>query len=278
MILNVKKIPRSELRKIKAVFFDIDDTFSGGNYDDPEFEARIGQEAFASLWKLHKAGIKLIPVTGRPAGWCDMIARMFPVDAIVGENGAFYMQLIEGGHGKPAIYKKRYLEKDSVRKSNAKKLDSLKKNIFKKFPNAKTPSDQKYREFDLAIDYCEDVKRWKDQDVQKLMNECKKYGAQVKLSSIHVNTWFGKYDKWTCVQKVMKEVLKLSPKSDLNKVAYLGDSPNDEPFFKVMPFTVGVANVSKFLMKMKSHPKYIATYNSGRGFAEFSKILLNSLK
>lgn len=278
MSQNIKKISRSELRQIKAVFFDIDDTFSGGNFDTPEFEARIGAEAYSSLWKLHNAGIKLIPVTGRPAGWCDLIARMFPVDAIVGENGAFYLQCIERGHQKSAKYIKKYLEPESIRNKNAKKLLQLKKIILKKFKNAKTPSDQSYREFDLAIDYCEDVKRWKESEVQKLMEVCAQSGAQVKLSSIHVNTWFGKYDKWTCVQKVMKEVLGLSIQKDLNKIVYLGDSPNDEPFFKVLPLTVGVANVSRFLSRMKSHPTYITNHNSGRGYAEFADVLLKAKK
>jgi hypothetical protein len=35
---------------------------------------------------------QVVPVTGRPAGWCEMIARMWPVLGVVGENGALYFQ------------------------------------------------------------------------------------------------------------------------------------------------------------------------------------------
>src|SRR3989338_401811 len=77
-----------ELSQIKGICFDIDDTFST--------HGKITQEAFDSIWKLHRRGLKLIPITGRPAGWCDHIARFWPIDAIVGENGAFSFFMKDG--------------------------------------------------------------------------------------------------------------------------------------------------------------------------------------
>ncbi len=274
MLQSLVSIRDEQLQKIKAVFFDIDDTFSGGNSNDHGFEARIGSDAFSALWKLHQKGIKLFPVTGRPAGWCDLIARMFPVDGIVGENGAFYLTLQSAGHGKPSVLVKKYLESEDVRKKNSKKLEVLKKIIFRKFPKAETPSDQNYREFDLAIDYCEDVKRWSEDQIQKLIELCQQQKAQVKLSSIHLNIWFGKYDKASCVRKVMKDILKLNPEKDRDQIVYLGDSPNDEPFFEMLPFTVGVANILNFISKMKFHPTFVTSLPSGAGFAEFAELLL----
>jgi len=32
-----------------------------------------------------------------PAGWCDLIARFWPVDAVVGENGALYFRTTTSG-------------------------------------------------------------------------------------------------------------------------------------------------------------------------------------
>ena len=54
-----------------GVFTDIDDTLTT--------EGQLTAEAYAAIEKLHKAGLKTIPITGRPAGWCDHIARMWPV-------------------------------------------------------------------------------------------------------------------------------------------------------------------------------------------------------
>ena len=50
---------------------------------------KLTGEAFAAMWKLKEHGFKLIPVTGRPAGWCDMMLRQWPVQAVICENGAF---------------------------------------------------------------------------------------------------------------------------------------------------------------------------------------------
>src|SRR5688572_715634 len=76
--------PLSELdaRGVRALLVDIDDTITTAG--------KLTAPAYAALERLHRAGVRVIPVTGRPAGWCDHIARMWPVDAVVGENGAFY--------------------------------------------------------------------------------------------------------------------------------------------------------------------------------------------
>ena len=70
--------PLAELdaRGIQALLVDIDDTLTT--------DGRLSAEAYAALERLHRAGRRIVPVTGRPAGWCDHIARMWPVDAVVG--------------------------------------------------------------------------------------------------------------------------------------------------------------------------------------------------
>ncbi|MDR0448042.1 MAG: HAD hydrolase family protein, partial [Treponema sp.] len=69
-----------EAAGIRYVLMDIDDTLTTGG--------KLSAPAYTALWRLHEAGLKVIPITGRPAGWCDLIAREWPVDAVVGENGA----------------------------------------------------------------------------------------------------------------------------------------------------------------------------------------------
>ncbi len=261
----IAAISDAELGRVQAVFFDIDDTFSGGGG-----QHRITAQAYDALWRLSRAGYKVVPVTGRPAGWCDMIARMWPVTAVVGENGAFYSYLDYSK--KPAKLVKKYLESNSVRTANAVKLRKLHAAVLKSFPMAKTPSDQHFREFDLAIDYCEDVARWPEARVEKLIAFCEARGATAKLSSIHVNTWFGRYDKLTCVRRILSQLFQI----DFPNVVYIGDSPNDEPFFERLPFTVGVANVRGFLGKMQYAPAYITEADAGFGFAEFAERLLRN--
>lgn len=266
---SFKSVSRSELEAVGAVFFDIDDTFSGGGG-----QHRILGEPYQSLWRLSDAGVHVIPVTGRPAGWCDMIARMWPVSAVVGENGAFYSYLDDSK--KPHRLVKKYLEGAAVRRQNALKLKRLQKSVQSRFPGVRMASDQAFREFDLAIDYCEDVSPWKDAKVERLLQFCRDKGAIAKLSSIHVNTWYGRYDKWSCVRRVMSQLFRIDPYEDSKKVVYIGDSPNDEPFFERLPFTIGVANVRKFLDRMEFGPTYITEAEAGLGFTEFAERLLEA--
>jgi HAD superfamily hydrolase (TIGR01484 family) len=260
----IEKIDSKRLANLSAIFFDIDDTFSGG-----AGQHRILGEAYQSLWDLKRAGLLLVPVTGRPAGWCDLITRMWPVSAVVGENGAFYSYLDSSKHPEKLV--KKYLESPKIRAENALKLKRLRAAVLKKFSGAKCASDQAYREFDLAIDYCEDVARWPDARVQKLIEFCQRRGAIAKLSSIHVNTWFGKYDKWSCVQRVLKDRCE-----KIQNVVYIGDSPNDEPFFEKLEFTVGVANVCRFLDRMQFSPAYVTRQEGGLGFNEFAQMVLSA--
>jgi HAD superfamily hydrolase (TIGR01484 family) len=257
--------PLSELArhrsKIKGVCFDIDDTFSS--------HGKITDEAFHALWELKRAGFTLIPVTGRPAGWCDLIARFWPVDGVVGENGAFSFYM-KG---------KKRARMDTLSEADAKlaksKLTNLKQAILQKYPHAEFASDQDYREYDLAIDFCEDVAPWKEEDVDALVKFCESQGAIAKISSIHVNTWFGRYTKIEGIRHFLKTAGTALSLPTFDEFVYAGDSPNDEPMFQAFPLSVGVANVRPYLPKMKSPPAYVTPSEAGSGFAELAKLLLN---
>lgn len=251
---------QSLLKKLKGLCFDIDDTFST--------HGKITAEAFQALWDLRNAGIKLIPVTGRPAGWCDHIARFWPVDAVVGENGAFTLFMAGGKL-------QRFDTLPLVDKTAAiSKLSALRMTLEKEFPGLKYASDQAYREFDIAIDFCEDVAPWPDSEVQRLVQICERERAIAKISSIHVNAWFGKYTKIEGIEKFLasSDSKKLGLPS-LQELIFAGDSPNDEPMFGAFQESVGVANVKKFLPMMKTPPKYITKCEMGSGFSEIAKFL-----
>ncbi len=205
----------------------------------------------------------VIPITGRPAGWCDHIARFWPVDAVVGENGAFTLSMDKN-------VLKRTLTKGAASDPRPA-IEKLGRAIQKKFPKAKWASDQAYREYDLAIDICEDVPKWKPADVERLLEFCDAQGAHAKLSSIHVNAWFGDYDKRTGFAHVLKSLSSLSEEMrSPDRWIYIGDSPNDEPLFGWFKNTVGVANLRPYLDRLKSPPRWITPSKSGAGFAEMA--------
>jgi hypothetical protein len=249
----------SKRSQIKGICFDIDDTFSS--------HGKLTAEAFQSLWSLKQAGFKLIPVTGRPAGWCDMIARFWPVDGVVGENGAFSFYMSEG--------KRKRIDtlppQDAA--SAREKLQELKTSIEKNFPGVSFASDQDYREYDLAIDFCEDVPPWPESEVDRLVKFCESQGAIAKISSIHVNTWFGRYTKIEGIRYFLRELKHELKLPEFDEFIYVGDSPNDEPMFQAFDLSVGVANVKPFLPKLKSPPKFITLSEAGAGFSELARFL-----
>ncbi|MHA1819599.1 MAG: HAD-IIB family hydrolase [Promethearchaeota archaeon] len=271
-IENFENIPENIAKNICVVFSDIDDTIST--------HGKILPQSYNAIWDLYYSGIDVVLITGRCAGWVDHLARMWPVKAVVGENGAFYAYM-DYTHSPPKLKKRYYLNPEEV-KQNKKKFELIKKEVFQKFPNIDVASDQPYREFDLAIDFCEDVPPLSLEEVEEIVKIFQKYGANTKISSIHVNGWFGDYDKLKMVKIFAKEQLNMNidDQNEITKCLYIGDSPNDQPMFSKFPISVAVANIKKFIQKnlISDYPTYITTKEAGLGFAEMVNILLEKKK
>jgi hypothetical protein len=222
------------------------------------------------LERLSDAGLLVVPVTGRPAGWCDMIARLWPIAGIVGENGAFAMRY---DHERREMRHLRNLD-GPARKANRDKLTKLAETILKDVPGTALASDQQYREADLAIDFCEDVPALGDADIQRIVDHVHAAGAVAKVSSIHVNGWFGNWDKLTMSKRFMSQEFGIDLETRKDRFVYCGDSPNDAPMFGFFPNACGVANVADFLGKMDALPAFIAKSRGGQGFVEIGERIL----
>lgn len=257
--LPITELPAKTCKNLRGLFSDIDDTIS--------LHGKIPQAAFSALWEAKEAGLRVIPVTGRPAGWVDHIVRMWPVDAVVGENGAFYFYLDEKA-GRDGKLVRRFLQDEATRAANKAKLFRLFDELKRRLPKLALASDQQYREIDIALDYCEDVARFSENEVDRMLEHYRRAGAQAKLSSIHVNAWFGDHDKYSTCKLALRELYDEDLTKARDRYLYCGDSPNDEPFFREFSLSVGVANVAEFLPRMQHRPRYLTKKAGGFGFAE----------
>lgn len=221
--------------------------------------------------RLQAAGKVMLPITGRPAGWCDHIARMWPVDGVVGENGAFYFRY----DSQRRKMTRRYWRTSQQRQRDRDRLDHLEKVILKTVPGCRISADQAYREVDLAIDFCEDVPALPMVEVEKIVTLFERAGAQAKISSIHVNGWYGSYNKLDMTRVFFDEVLGKDLEKVQNQACFVGDSPNDAPMFAFFSHGVGVANITQFIRLMAHLPAWITTAEGGHGFAEFVDVLLS---
>ncbi len=262
MITSIHRIDMEIARDFEGLLFDIDDTFTT--------RGKIPACACQALWTLKESGLKVVPVTGRPAGWCDHIARMWPVDAVVGENGAFYFWFDEYA-GK---LKKRFLDPEPIRHEKRLKLLQIEQEVLRSVPGTAVASDQPYRETDLAIDFCEDVKPLDWQAVERICTIFEKHGATCKVSSIHVNGWFGDYNKLGMTGIMARELWGMDLEACRRRFFFCGDSPNDEPMFQFFPFSAGVKNVLRFAERMRHLPAFVADQEGGEGFAEIVETIL----
>lgn len=258
----LREMPDATAAGFVAVFADIDDTLTT--------DGRLTAAAYAALEALEAAGLRVALVTGRPAGWCDMIARMFPVDGVIGENGAFYF-----AYDRPARQMRRaFFASADERAGNRARLEALGRRILAEVPGAAIASDQLYREADLAIDFREDVAPLGRAEVKRIKSAFEREGAVAKVSSIHVNGWFGAYDKLAMARRFAEEVLGLDLDAARARILYAGDSPNDAPMFAFFPNSCGVANVRDFAGEIEAEPGYVAGGRGGAGFVEIADRVL----
>ena len=256
----MKPLAELDARSVSAVLTDIDDTVTS--------DGKLTAEAFQALERLQRAGLRVVPVTGRPAGWCDHIARMWPVDAVVGENGAFYFYYANGR------LERAFQDDDAVRASKRGRLQAVAGKILAAVPGSALASDQPYRETDLAIDYCEDVPPLPLSTAERIADLMREAGLTAKVSSIHVNGWFGDYDKLATTRRLFAERFGLDIDKANREVVFAGDSPNDAPMFGFFQNSVGVANVRKFEHLLGAKPRFVTRAPSGAGFRELAEHLL----
>ncbi len=80
----LSEFPAEARRAVRFVLCDIDDTITD--------RGRLPAASLDAMERLQAAGFRVMAITGRPAGWCDHFARMWPIDGVVGENGAMFFR------------------------------------------------------------------------------------------------------------------------------------------------------------------------------------------
>tara|TARA_Y100001934_G_scaffold135959_2_gene164157 strand:+ start:769 stop:1557 length:789 start_codon:yes stop_codon:yes gene_type:complete len=252
-VKSLSSIAADRLKDVRVVAFDIDDTITT--------EGRVTADAYRSLWQLQSAGLVLLAVTGRPAGWCDLIARAWPVDGVVGENGAFAY-----------LRKGREIHRfDVAPPPTSVELKQMEDGLLQQFPDLALASDQFCRRFDLAIDFAEEVGPFSLSVAEAVKKAFEKEGWTAKVSSIHVNGWKGAWDKASTLSSCLADHYQLGPEH----LAYVGDSPNDAPMFALAALSVGVANIQDF-PALETPPEFVTRTPQGAGFSEFAQLLLRA--
>ena len=249
----------SEFESVRFVLTDMDETLT--------HRGRLFAATYTALENLQKAGVVVIPVTAAPAGWCDQMARMWPVDGVIGENGGFLFQRDAEGDG---IRRAFWHPEDDLERV-AQRLKTIGQEIQAALPNAQLAEDQGFRTTSLAFAKPEDP------DLQdEILARLKAAGADVTVNNLWLLAWFGGYNKLSAAKRMLKQAYDLDIETHRDVVLYAGDSTNDAPMFAFFRHTVGVSTVVEYLPEIPTPPRWITEGPGGVGFVEAAEAILRS--
>ncbi|APW48488.1 HAD-IIB family hydrolase [Rhodoferax antarcticus] len=281
-MLPLAQWPLAERQKIIGVFTDIDDTLTT--------HQAITAEALQALADLKAAGLAVIPITGRPVGWCAPHALgdaahglpAWAVDAMVAENGgvAFAPKVNDENGFQPLCNKREQLSKiyyanASYLAANQLKMRQVAELILQQVPGSALSGDHAGRETDTAIDYNE-VHRLNPDQVAQVVALFEAHGMQATVSSIHINGWIGSHNKLEAARWMVRRLFGRDLDAELSQWVYVGDSTNDQVMFEHFVHSVGVANIHRFAGQMVHWPRYETAAERGAGFAEVARALLEA--
>jgi HAD superfamily hydrolase (TIGR01484 family) len=246
-------LARADLRRVRAVFADVDGTLTIGH--------RLSSAVVRAIEWLVAHRVQVVLVSGRPSGWGECWARQLPVAGVIVENGGLYF----APRGKQLV--RVFAENDRVRHANRARLQRVVAAVIRKVKGAQLSSDSQSTEVDLAIDYAEDARLSSNEAdlIEKLLGE---RGVTAVRSSVHVNCWIGAFDKRSAVRDFLKREWKVTLRPKDPRFVYVGDSFNDAPMFEAFSLSVGVANVLDIFDRLDAAPKFVTRAREGRGFCE----------
>jgi len=250
--------PRSTFASVRFVLTDMDETLT--------YRGRLSARTYHALERLQDAGAKVIPVTAAPAGWCDQMARMWPVDGVISENGGLFIQR-DGEYG----VKRKFWHRDEKRQAISDQLAAIGRHIAQVVPSAKFADDQVFRLTSLAFAQLDS-----EADRRVLVAAMRKAGLNVAVNNLWILGWIGAYDKLAMARRAMADAYNIDVDADLDAVLYCGDSTNDAPMFGLFRHTVGVSSVRHYLAEIPVLPNWITEGPGGDGFVEVADAVIAS--
>ncbi len=255
----ITDLPIELARALSGVCFDIDDTVTTHGVLDPD--------AYAAMFALRRAGLRLVAVTGRPLGFAELVARMWPVDAAVGENGAGYIAR------RGLVLEFGYWDDAETRAQQQIELAQIRARIGGAMPHVRVSNDGWARRCDLAFDVHE-YDALPPEQVAQLSQLLRDEGARVTVSSVHAHAQLGDHDKARGAARALHALFGIEPGEAKQHFMFVGDSGNDAAAFAWFEATAGVANVTRSLDRLPVSPRFVSEAEYGQGFAEIARVLL----
>jgi HAD superfamily hydrolase (TIGR01484 family) len=249
-------------KRLRGILCDVDDTLT--------HDGALVPAAYQAIVDARRAGLRVVPVTGRPAGWVEVMAALFPVDAAVAENGA--IAVVREG---PRKLTHLYWDGEAERQQQRPRLDAIVRDVLEQVPRARLADDNWLRRCDVAFDVGE-TQQLSREEIDQIVGRIRAAGARTLVSSVHAHAYFGDHDKASMLVRLGRERFAADLDGDRGEWLFVGDSPNDQAGFAWFPVSVGVANVARYADRLSPPPAFVTPSEGGHGFAEMVKLILEN--
>jgi len=254
-MLAISHISTDEAQGLKGLFFDLDDTFLS--------DGHMSEAAFTTLFRLKQAGLALIALTGRPSRWGEILAQLWPVEAVISENGAL-------AHFKNGA---RIELSDPLppldRRERQRRLSDVVAQVRSAVPSLPPSDDAQGRLSDFTFDIGE-FNHATPGEVELATRTAEQAGARTTRSSVHLHVTFDQADKATGAVHFLT-ARGFDSTQILRRFAFIGDSQNDAACFAAFRTTIGVRNLRG---KFSILPRYQTHSSKSQGFVEAAEALL----
>jgi HAD superfamily hydrolase (TIGR01484 family) len=255
-MLPISALTPAEADKLRGVAFDLDDTLLD--------HGKLAEATYSALFRLREAGLSLYGVTGRPAGWAEVLARVFPVSAIIAENGA----VVCARRGERVVLVDGVAADERIVRDL--RLAELLAAFAQRFPDIEPADDVRARISDRTFDIGE-FRQVAPERVAQASAYLQSQGARVFVSSVHLHATFDYADKASGAVRVLAADSGLDATAVCHAYAYLGDSENDAACFAAFAVSIGVSNLRG---RPTLRPRYITSQPMGAGFVEAARVIL----
>jgi HAD superfamily hydrolase (TIGR01484 family) len=252
----IERLRIDEAVRLRGLLFDLDDTFLAHGV--------LTESAYGALHRLAEAGLALLVVTGRPAGWGELIARQWPVAGVVTENGAI------GVFREGRTVERLDTASADDRQRRRARVTALVNELRAELPELVPADDVAARISDFTFDIGEGQRAPREL-VERAAELARSRGARVTRSSVHLHVSYDRDDKASGAVRLLRRLYAVDPTIARATFAFIGDSENDEACFAAFHTTIGVSNLSG---RPSVPPRFVTRAARSAGFTEAAQALL----
>jgi HAD superfamily hydrolase (TIGR01484 family) len=240
-------------QSIRCIATDLDGTLTQAGKFSPEL--------LQALLDLKAAGIQVVIVTGRSAGWVQGLVSYLPIVGAIAENGGLFYA---NADRPPEI-----LTSHTVGVEYRQQLAQVFHHLQTQFPALQESVDNAFR----ITDWTFDLKELQPPDLEAMQAMCQRQGWGFTYSTVQAHIKPNDQDKATGLLQVLQRHF---PDLSVNQLVTVGDSPNDESLFERdrFPLSVGVANVLHYRDYLHHQPAYVTHAPEVEGFCELAQRLI----